>query len=102
MAQYNAPDLRNRVRDAVEAFEKAMKAIGNDAELACPDHFDGSMWFSELRAYVEDMAAKNGSFIGLIDDADDKLAEEEADEGLEPGGACSPRRRPLYPYPAAE
>lgn len=102
MAQYDAPALRNRTRAAIEAFELALRNIGEDASRACPDHFDADMWSSEVKTYVEDFMHPTGSFLGLIDDADDKLSEAEYADGLEPGQSYTPNYRPLFPYPAAE
>jgi hypothetical protein len=100
-SQYDAAALSKRTLDAVEAFEKAMKAIGAEAQRTCPEHFDAEQWAFELKIYVEDLSSKNGSFIGTIDDADDKMREEEAEGGLEPGETYRPIHRSKFPYPRA-
>ena len=76
-SQFHAPDLCNEVRDAVEAFERAMCEIAEKAGKA-NRFLDQSAWRRSLAGYAEDFLSSKGDFISAIEEADEALREREA------------------------
>jgi hypothetical protein len=98
MAQFNAASSKTELYAKFEALRVELRAFSGRVS-ATNQHFDETEFDKHssecLDALREDLEH-------ILDDADEKLAEAEYADGLEPGQSYTPSYRPLFPYPAAE
>jgi len=97
MSQFDAAALKTELYNDIEALRLKLRNWSS-----CVSESNPFFAESEFDTHsAECLDALRQDLAGMIDDADDALADHEASDGLEPGETAWPRPRPLYPYPRA-
>lgn len=97
MSQYDAAALKTELHNDIEALRKKLRSWSSRVSASNP--FFAESEFDTHTA--ECLDALRQDLAGMIDDADEALADHEASDGLEPGETYRPIREALHPYPRA-
>lgn len=95
-SQYDAASYRDKLYTDIEALRLKLRAFSGRVSASNPRFAE-----SEFDTHAaECLDALREDLCGLIDDADEALAADEASDGLEPGETAWPLP-PMFPYPEA-